>query len=554
MFGPQALPPHELELQDTELVPAAPDAGPVPVRPGRPRSAPEPTARATEEVHQSATSGHDPMMGGGARRRTPEIPMTLDRSRLRLLGCLLPTALLLLSPPAFADTEESPPPEAPPETPEAPAPATPETSAPAPVVDAPPLPPAPEPTFTPGGAEPLPLSEIVEMARAWTVRLVAAGRVGGGVLVEDGTHVLTLLHTVNVGYPVAVVSGEGHGSLARLVAWDRLHGLALLKLDNPVLEIADPVLVTSAPARGDAAILVGHGGSVGLSIEQAEIRDLTTWSPIVGQVASTTADPVDEDVADLGYPDFLIDRRPGDGDSGGPVVDDQGRLLGLVRRSVVGGGDRTLVTNPKALAALLAAPRDRRYVRPTHLQSLAGGGLAAHNRPSIVGGFIRLGLRVAIIDSIKLEPWFEAAIGTRAPFSEEQDDGTEVYRDRDLWWSLDVGLDLGWRLPIPVEGSRDYIVPTIGLRAGWNRFQNRSEDLVADCAESGGCRWEIEHVVDQVRSTRVGLDLGADVQHGPVRFGYRFFVDPTAPAPHSMHRLLITLDGLPLNIAIGDSR
>ena len=60
--------------------------------------------------------------------------------------------------------------------------------------------------------------------------------------------------------------------------------------------------------------------------------------------------------------------------------------------------------------------------------------------------------------------------------------------------------------------------------------------------------------MDQLRSVRVGIDLGADVQHGPVRFGYRFFVDPAAPAAHSMHRLLITLDGLPLDIAIGDSR
>ncbi len=549
MLGPEPPAPQEVELQGSQLVPPAADASPVPVRPRRALPAPQPVARATEEVHQSATSGHDPMMGGGARRRTPEIPMTLDRCRLGLLGCLLPAALLLLSTPAFADPEEPPPP-----APEATAPAAPETPAGPAEVDTPPLPPAPEPIFAPEALEPLPLPQLVEMTRAWTVRLVAAGRVGGGVLVEGGTHVLTLLHTVNVGYPVAVVTGEGHGSIARLVAWDRLHGLALLKLDDPVLEITDPVLAAAVPTQGDAAILVGHGGSVGLSIEQAEIRDLTTWSPIVGHVAATTADPIEEDIADLGFPDFLIDRRPGDGDSGGPVVDAQGRLLGLVRRPVLGGGDRTLVTNPKALSALLAAPRDRRYVRPTHLQSLAGGGLAAHNRPSIVGGFLRLGLRVAVIDSIKIEPWFEATIGTRAPFSEEQDDGTEVYRDRDLWWSLDVGLDLGWRIPIPVEGSRDYIVPTVGLRAGWNRFQSRSEDLVADCAEAGGCRWEIEHVVDQVRSTRVGLDLGADVQHGPVRFGYRFFVDPAAPAAHSMHRLLITLDGLPLNIAIGDSR
>ena len=35
-----------------------------------------------------------------------------------------------------------------------------------------PAPPAPEPTFTPQVAEPLPLGELVEVVRAWTVRLV----------------------------------------------------------------------------------------------------------------------------------------------------------------------------------------------------------------------------------------------------------------------------------------------------------------------------------------------------------------------------------------------
>lgn len=486
--------------------------------------------------------------------------MTLPRRRLLPLGWLLPAALLLLAPAAQAGTEEAPatpdtesdtPADAPADTPvDAPADAPTDAPADAPI-DPPPLPPAPEPTFS---AAAKPLAAIVDEALGWTVRVVAAGRVGGGVVVEDGTHVLTLLHTVNVGYPVAVVTGRGHSSVARLVGWDRLHGLALLELEKPVLERPGPAFADVVPAVGETAILIGHGGSVGLSIEQTETRDLTSWSPIVGRIVASTAEPSDEELEELGHPDFLVDRRPGDGDAGGPVLDRRGRVIGLVRRPVHGGGDRTLVTNPRATARILAAPRDRRYVRPSHLQSLAGGGLAAHNRPSIVGGFARFGLRIAVIDSIKLEPWFEAAIGTRAPFTEEHDDGSSLFRARDLWWSLDVGLDIGWRLPIRVEGSRDYIVPTIGLRAGWNRFQQRSEALVADCPDGGGCRWQAEHSVDQVRSTRVGFDLGADVQHGPVRFGYRFFVDPTAPGAHSMHRLLVSLDGLPLNIAIGDSR
>ena len=69
----------------------------------------------------------------------------------------------------------------------------------------------------PGG---LPLDELSEVVLPNVARVSASGRVGSGIVVNGGTHVVTLLHTVSVGYPAAVQTGTGHVSLGRIVAWD----------------------------------------------------------------------------------------------------------------------------------------------------------------------------------------------------------------------------------------------------------------------------------------------------------------------------------------------
>lgn len=410
---------------------------------------------------------------------------------------------------------------------------------------------APSDAALAGADEPLPLGPLAEQAAPWTVRIVASGRVGSGLLV-DGTWVITLLTTVRVGYPATVQTGGGFSSLARIRSWDRVHGLALLELDTPVPDPPTPGF--GGPVEiGDALVALGHGGSVGLSVYDDDLRGLAGFSPLPVQVIGHRVPTEEEQEAGI-FPDFLVDRAPGDGDRGAPLLDEAGRVVGLLRSEVPDGGGRAVAIPAAALTDLLVAPRDRKYLRPTHLQTWSGGGFAAHNRPSMIGGFARLGFRVAILDALRIEPWAELTLGTRAGFSETDDDGDVVSpRPRDLWWSFEAGADFGYRVPIRVEGSRDYIVPNVGFRLGWNRFQHGEDVLLGEC-EDDGCRWTTTREIDQVREFRAGVEIGADVRHGRFRIGYRFFIDPTAPAAHSMHRLLFTVDGLPLDIAIGDSR
>ena len=398
----------------------------------------------------------------------------------------------------------------------------------------------------------LPLDELSEVVLPNVARVSASGRVGSGIVVNGGTHVVALLHTVSVGYPAAVQTGTGHVSLARIVAWDRLHEIALLALDEPVPDVPIPIFGPQ-PSVGTEVVAFGHGGSVGLSVYDEDLRSLTTFTPLPSHVLSQRL-PTEEEREARVFPDFLIDRAPGDGDRGAPVVNEAGEIVGMVREAVSDGAGRTLVLPAAAITDLLDAPQDRKYRRPTHLQAWSGGGVAAHNRPSMIGGFARLGFRLVILDALRIEPWAEALLGTRAPFAITDEDGaTTGSRPRDLWWSIDAGMDFGYRIPIPVEGSRDYIIPNAGFRLGWNRFQHGDETLRGVCVDEG-CRWETTRALDQVREFRGGIDLGIDVRHGRLRLGYRFFLDPTAVAEHSMHRLVFTVDGFPLDIAVGDSR
>lgn len=403
----------------------------------------------------------------------------------------------------------------------------------------------PSPSF------PLDLQDLSELAIPQVARVSASGRVGSGLIVNGGTHVITLLDTVRVGYPAAVQSGGGHSSLARIVTWDRLHEIALLVLDEPVKDLPTPVFAPH-PRVGEALFSFGHGGSIGLSIYDEDLRALTTFTPLLLHVLSQRL-PTEEEREARVFPDFLVDRAPGDGDQGAPVLNTSGEVVGLLREGIDSGGGRALVVPAAALTDLLNAPQDRKYKRPSHFQTWSGFGVAAHNRPSMVGGLIRLGFRVAVLDALRIEPWVEGTLGTRAPFIEQDDEGETIgNRDRDLWWSVEAGMDFGYRVPIPVEGSRDYIVPNVGFRLGWNRFQHGQESLVAAC-EGDDCSWETLRETDQLREFRAGIDLGVDVRHGTVRFGYRFFLDPTAVAAHSMHRLIVTFDGFPFDIAVGDS-
>ncbi len=390
---------------------------------------------------------------------------------------------------------------------------------------------------------------------ASTARVVASGRVSGGVLVDEGRAVVVPLKTVQVGWPADVRLGDGHLTRGRIVAVDRYEGLALLELEDAAPAGNAAIVSGTGRTVGEELTMVGHGGSVGLGEGSLTLREMLTFSPLTVRVSALESQLGEGDLAPGERPRrFLVDRGPGVGDEGAPLYDAEGLLAGLLLEAVDDAGGRALAVDATAIRDLVAEPRlEKPFVRAHHLQSWAGIGLAAHNRPSHLGATLSYGLRAVFVDQVRLEPWVEIVLGTRAGFPGSDE---VAGRPRDFWWSIETGASFGWRVRMFGEGSRNYVVPALGFRAGWNRFQHRVDELVTVCADdenADGCSLVIDRSLDQERSFRAGLDLGVDIRHGPVRVGYRFFIDPANVNAHAMHRIFVTFDGGGIPLRVGDS-
>ncbi len=387
---------------------------------------------------------------------------------------------------------------------------------------------------------PLASAEPVDSA----VRVLTHGRNGAGVLVDEGRAVITLRELVNVGRVVRVTLADGTERRGRIAATADDLGLALVLLTEPAPASLAAVPSTRMPERGEAVVLAGHGGAAQVPVWKPEVAALVRFSTVHAQVAS---DPVSME-EEGEFPAFLVDRLPGAGDLGAPVYDDFGALIGLLAEEVPDGGGRGLVVAGSVLAQLIAEPRrETPYALRSHFQTWSGLGMAVHDRPLHVAGSLVIGARVAILDGLRLEPFFEVDLGLRRPVGDPEPS------PQSFWWSLETGLSVGYRIPIFNPRSRDYFVPVVGFRIGWNRFDHRDDALIADCSGDGGCRWTQDDTVIREESLRPGVDIGVDLRKGKVRIGYRFFLAPTMVQEHSMHRIFVTFDGFPLNLRFGDA-
>lgn len=135
---------------------------------------------------------------------------------------------------------------------------------------------------------------------------------GSGFIVDAQGYIVTNHHVIEGADEVSVVLNDGTSHSARVVGRDTKTDLALLKIDvdRPlaVVELGD-----SSRARvGDWVLAVGNpfglGGSVNAGIISAQGRDIN-------------AGPYDD------Y--FQIDAPINQGNSGGPLFDIQGRVIGV---------------------------------------------------------------------------------------------------------------------------------------------------------------------------------------------------------------------------------
>lgn len=177
-----------------------------------------------------------------------------------------------------------------------------------------------------GGQSPAPISPDM----LWTSEDNTAYRilgVGSGCIISPDGYIVTNHHVVEENNRTAdaflVKLSDGREYEGKLIGSDPLTDLALIKVDAkdlPIVKMAD----SQKTKVGDIVFAVGNPMDVGFTVTHG-IVSATGRSKL-----DLISDPRDPRSAGAGFEDFIqTDAAINPGNSGGPLVDAQGRLVGL---------------------------------------------------------------------------------------------------------------------------------------------------------------------------------------------------------------------------------
>ena len=199
-----------------------------------------------------------------------------------------------------------------PEPTEAPAPtATPRpaaTARPAPAPAAPP-PPTPAPPSKPT------LNEVLDMARAAIVQVESSGGTGSGTVFDTLGYIVTAEHVVGADASVTVRHPNGDEERGLVVGRDELRDLAVIKISGGPHLSALPFGSLEDVNEGDQVLSTGY----------TPFNEATTST--IGIVSEIL--PHEE----LQYTYLQTDATFHQGQSGGPVLTDEGVVVGIISRS-----------------------------------------------------------------------------------------------------------------------------------------------------------------------------------------------------------------------------
>ena len=181
--------------------------------------------------------------------------------------------------------------------------------------------------------------------------------VGDGSLLATNFHVLPAAAESDGGPRLVALVARGRDAApelrgARVLATDRTHDLALLKLDGAALPAL--VLDEAGGAReGQSIALVGFpvGGALGFAAvtHRGIIASITTAA-----LPAPTAQQLDPRAVtrlrEGNFEVFQLDATAYPGNSGGPLLDaDSGRVLGIVNMVFVKGSRESALSNPTGI-------------------------------------------------------------------------------------------------------------------------------------------------------------------------------------------------------------
>jgi S1-C subfamily serine protease len=154
-----------------------------------------------------------------------------------------------------------------------------------------------------------------------------ASAAGTGVVIRSGGEVLTNNHVIRGATTIRVIVPGGRSYSASVVGYDIGDDIAVLKLDGASGLATVSLGSSSKLRRGQAVTAVGNAGGTGTLV--------TAPGTITGLARSITVQDDEGNSARLsGLIQTNADLRPGD--SGGPLLDRSGRVVGIDAAASVG--------------------------------------------------------------------------------------------------------------------------------------------------------------------------------------------------------------------------
>lgn len=330
-----------------------------------------------------------------------------------------------------------------------------------------------------------------EAIESWLDRVVilVTGPAWCSGVVIDEEHILTAYHCVATGRRPQVRTRDGKTLVGDTVAARPREDLALIQVDGLKGAIPPLPLVTEPLQRGQRVYGLGH--PFGPAAEQSPaLEGLLLWTVTEGILSAIGPRLVQTDAA----------LNPGN--SGGPVVDNQGRIVGITSRKL-GGDNVAFLASPQVIAALLEERPKPQVLGGTAALGLSylGGSILLDDRDELVAQSLMLTGDLVLRERLVLHVGAGLSTGARLLSLER---GAAVFPStegelrlrqrfgRGVWsTTLDVGggvavlggyatefdADEGVFRPIPAGGL---LGPTASVRIGLGGVGLRAVALLDD--------------------------------------------------------------------------
>ncbi|HSO37875.1 MAG TPA: serine protease [Labilithrix sp.] len=328
-------------------------------------------------------------------------------------------------------------------------------------------------------------SDVFAAARGSVVRITDGDGWGAGFAWKTPRHIVTAMHVVDHARSFEIVFGDGSKGRAHVVAGNRSTDVAILVLDGDPpkltpLGLGDPA---SLPL-GSPVIAIGHP----FARETSDTREegLRVWTITRGVLGARNDHQIQ------------VDAQLNPGNSGGPILDCTGRVIGVASHIA---GTLGFASSPREILAL---DRSRELPGVSFAPSAArfGFGLSARAAGfTSYGPFVELG--VAFFDNVHLLARATGLVSVRSAV-----DGDRVITSR-TGVELYAGAGYGFRL------WRVRLVPQVGVASfSWRESATTFANGRANDSSQG--------------LSSVRLTPGLSVASGRLMFDYKMEMDAGA--------------------------